>query len=97
MFGRGIAFVVFPVVVGKFVGQTGHQGVAVGFGKDGGCRDGEIGGIPLDDAAVGNLPSVGEAVAVHQDELRLDGELFDGEVHRVDGGVQDVHLVNVGG
>lgn len=95
MFWGGVAFVVLPVVGGKFLRQVVHKGIAIGLGQNGGGSDGEICGITLYNAAVGNAPLVVETVAIHKYELGLYGESPDSQVHAVDGGAQNVHLVNV--
>ena len=100
--GSGVAGVVVPSVEGKLLVEPHHAVVAVGLGEDGGGGDGEVGGVALDDAVVGNDLSVAlrvvvgiEAVAVDDEVVGTHGELVDGTVHGGDAGTQDVHLVNL--
>ena len=95
MLGSRVALVVPPVVGGKLVRQTAHQSIAVGLGQYGRGGDGEVSGIALYDAAIGNAPLVVESVAIDQNELRFYIELSDSQVHTVDRSAQNVHLVDV--
>ena len=53
VFCRAISHIVFPAVLGIFLGNGFYVFVPVSFSKDGGCGDGRDLGVPLDDAFVG--------------------------------------------
>ena len=95
MFGCGITFVMSPVVGWKLVCQSVHEVVAVSLGQDRGGGNGEVGGVTFHYTSVGNAPMVLETVAIDKDKLGFHGKFPDCKVHAVDGGVQNVHLVNV--
>jgi len=71
-----------------------HICIAGGLGQHTGSCDGSIGGIALDDSEVWD-PGIGlKSVAIHQDVLRAEAELVEGQVHGPDGGLQDVDAVD---
>ena len=95
MFRGGVAFVVCPIVCGKFIRQAAHELIAMRLGEDGSGSDGKVGCVAFDDAAEGDLPSVSEVVAVHQHKLGSHRKLSDCKVHGMYGRVKDVHPVDV--
>ena len=79
VFGSRIAFVAVPAVVGILLVEAAHDFVAVGFCEDAGSSHGHVTGIALDDALVGDVGLVVEAVAVDDEELGLDSQLLTGK------------------
>ena len=73
--GGGVAFVVVPSVAGVLLVEFPHDFVAVGLGQDAGSGHGHVFGVALDDALVGDVGLVVEAVAVDDEDFGLDEDL----------------------
>ena len=95
--GSGVAFVVFPPVGGVFTIQCGHDIVAVGFGQDRCCGNVEKAAVSFDDAAVWNWEQGVKPVAVYRNVFGWWVELFERAVHGLDGGIEDVHFIDLSG
>ena len=93
----GIAFVLFPAVLGVLFGELLHQAVALGFGQDGGGGDAGVGRVAFDDAAVRDVVPAAEAVAVYQQQVGAGGESGDALLHRFHRGPEDVDPVDAFG
>ena len=86
----GIAEVAVPTILRVFLGECFHAVVTIGLGQHGGCRDGKVSGIALDDGVGGNLFVRAPAVAIDNDVLWPYSELIQCPLHGQDGAAQDI-------
>ena len=94
---RAIALVFFPVVLGKFFVVLQHKIIAVGFCQDAGGCDRIILAITFDDGGMRNFFVRLEPVAIDDDERWFFFQLIQGQVHGLDGGIEDVDFINFWG
>lgn len=66
MFGSTVALVLIPEIVGDLKMELIHKLVAVDFGYDGGCGNGDADGVSFDDWCLKarQIGEVGNAVAI---------------------------------
>lgn len=66
MFGSTVALVLIPEIVGDLKMELIHKLVAVDFGQDGGCGNGDTDGVSFDDWCLKarQIGEVGNAVAI---------------------------------
>ncbi len=91
---RGIAFVLVPMVHRIFFMDLVHIGIAVGFGQNRGGRNAHELAVALDDAFIRDFAKGLKAIAVYDDIFRDRDQLVQGLVHRQDGGIEDVDLID---
>ena len=93
----GVAHVVFPAILRKFLRNGAHIFVAMRFGKNRRCGNAHHRGIALHDSAVGNIAVRLKPIAIHQNEFRLLLQLLQRAVHGKDGCIEDIDAVNLFG
>ena len=74
-----------------------HEVVAVGLCQNACCCDGEILTITFDDGGMRNFFVRLEPVAIDDDERWFFFQLIQGQVHGLDGGIEDVDFINFWG
>ncbi len=94
MCGRGIAFVLVPMVHRKFFMDLVHIGITIGFGQNRGGRNAHELTVAFDDAFMRDVAKGPKAIAVHDNIFRGRDQLVQGLVHRHDGGIEDVDLID---
>jgi len=92
--GGGVAFVLIPVVLRKFVVEVFHEFVSVGFGEDGGGRNALVFAVSLGYAVVGEGAIGQKFCPVDEEGFGLGGEFFEAPVHGEQGRLEDVVCVD---
>lgn len=93
VFAGTVSFVAVPGIVGKFFVQLAHVVIPPGFGKDAGGGDGCIGGVALDDAAVGGAAVFYKPIAIDEEKPGAKFQLVEGQVHGFERGFKNIDLV----
>lgn len=95
MGGCSIALIPCPVVHWILIMGFYYEVIPVCFSQDGGCCNGEIETIPLDDSLVRYLFIWFEVVAIYNNEAEFLFQLVQGHMHRKDGGLEDIDFIDL--
>lgn len=96
VFFSGIAHIFVPAIFGKLFMQQQHLPVAVVLRKNGGGGNGHIFTVSFYNTLVGHKIIGMKSIAVYQYELRLNVQLFQCEMHRVNAALQNIMPVYLG-